>query len=61
MALGGCGLVLVGLLGSWLWSRHNKTLKPWGDAYGVFAILCVAWIAFSVLIWIFAIALSSSR
>jgi uncharacterized membrane protein len=59
MALGGCGIVLVGLLASWLWSKHEKTLKPWGDAYGVFAMLGVVWIVVSILIWIVVFASSS--
>jgi cytochrome bd-type quinol oxidase subunit 1 len=50
MILRGCGMAGVALLGWWLWSRHNKELKPWGDISGILAILCFPWIAVSLCV-----------
>lgn len=54
MVLGGCGAVLIAILGAWLWSKHNKSLKPWGDANGMLALFCFLWVAVSILFWIVA-------
>ena len=49
MVLGGCGFLLTIFIGRSFWLKHDKTKKPWGDVWGIAALICVALIAWSVL------------
>jgi hypothetical protein len=37
------------LIATALWSRHDKSRKPWGDAPGTIALLLYGWIAVSLV------------
>jgi uncharacterized membrane protein len=54
--LGGCGLLLVGVLAGWLWSKHDKTKQITGDSYGIFFLLSILWIIISAIVLFVAIA-----
>jgi len=46
--------IFCGIIGMWYWRKHNKSLKPWGDIYGIVALL----FSLFALILIFLLGLS---